>query len=85
MALTIEQVKAGRALLRWSQVDLAEASGVSIPTIKRLEAGSGPLAGYGRTQIAMREALERAGVEFIGEGDRSAPAGAGVRLRAGAP
>jgi predicted transcriptional regulator len=75
--VSIEQVKAARALLRWSQVDLASASGVSWPTIKRLEAKSGPIGGRVDTAAAIRAALEAAGVEFIEENG----GGAGVRLR----
>ncbi|MGR3562958.1 MAG: helix-turn-helix domain-containing protein [Heliomarina sp.] len=74
--VSIEQVKAARALLRWSQNDLAEASGVSVPTIKRLEAGKGLLGGRTDTVHAIRTALEEAGVLFIPENG----GGAGVRL-----
>ena len=75
--LTSEQIRAGRALLRWEQRHLAEASGVSLPTIKRLEAQPGPLGGQLRTVEALQRALEAAGVEFIPENG----GGAGVRLR----
>ena len=75
--VSIEQIKAARALLRWSQIDLAEKSGVSIATIKRLEAAKGDLAGRAGTSDAIRAALESAGVEFIAENS----GGAGVRLR----
>lgn len=75
--VSIEQVKAARALLRWSQNDLAEKSGVSIPTVKRLEAATGEIGGRADTIAAIRSALESAGVEFIAENG----GGAGVRLR----
>jgi predicted transcriptional regulator len=75
--LTSEQVRAARALLRIEQKDLASASGVSLPSIKRLEAHPGPLAAQPRTVAAIRAALESAGVEFIPENG----GGAGVRLR----
>lgn len=77
--VSIEQVKAARALLRWSQVDLAEASGVSLPTIKRLEAGTGALGGLSSTVDAIRGALETAGILFIPENG----GGAGVRISKG--
>lgn len=77
LKVSIEQVKAARALLRWSQNDLAAECGVSIPTIKRLEAGTGEIGGRANTAEAIRNALEAAGVEFIPENG----GGAGVRLK----
>jgi len=70
-------VKAARALLNWSQTELAGASGVSIPTIKRLEAEDGYLGGRDETAAKIREALQGAGIEFINENG----AEVGVRLR----
>ena len=75
--VSIEQVKAARALLRWSQTDLANRSGVSLPTIKRLEAATGEIGGRADTASAIRAALESAGVQFIEENG----GGPGVRLR----
>lgn len=77
LKVSIEQVKAARALLRWSQTDLAEASSVSLPTIKRLEASTGEMGGRTVTLDAIRAALEAAGVQFIPENG----GGAGVRLK----
>jgi transcriptional regulator with XRE-family HTH domain len=70
-------VKAARALLGWSQADLAQASGVSEPTIKRLEAAGGDVGGRPQTGAAIRAALEEAGVMFLEENG----GGPGVRLR----
>jgi transcriptional regulator with XRE-family HTH domain len=75
--VTSEQLRAARALLRWEQKDIAAASKVSLPTIKRLETIRGDLAAQVRTVGAIRTALEKAGVEFIPEDD----GGPGVRLR----
>lgn len=75
--ISIRQVKAARALLAWSQGDLARASKVSEPTIARLESVDGPLGGRTGTAEAIHAALEAAGVEFIPENG----GGAGVRLR----
>jgi DNA-binding XRE family transcriptional regulator len=72
--VSIRQIKAARALLAWSQEQLAAAAAVSIPTIKRLEARDGPLGGRNDTGIKIRVALESAGVEFT-NGDQP-----GVRL-----
>ena len=68
-AVTTGQVKAARALLGWSQGDLADASGVSHPSIKRLEADTGDLGGYAETQAKIVAALEAAGVEFTNGGE----------------
>jgi transcriptional regulator with XRE-family HTH domain len=73
--LSSELVRAARALLRWEQRDLAEKSGVSLPSIKRLEAKPGPLAAYGTTLAAIRRAFNEAGIEFTNGGQP------GVRLR----
>ena len=75
--VSIRQVKAARALLGWSQEELAGAAGISVPTIKRLEAQDGPLGGRLGTGSKIRTALEAAGVEFIDENG----GGPGVRLR----
>lgn len=66
LKVSIPQVKAARALLEWSQATMAERCGVSLPTIKRLEAADGGSLG-GRTETAIRiiEAIQAAGVEFI--------------------
>ena len=75
--VSIRQIKAARALLAWSQNKLADESGISEPTIKRLESVDGNLGGREETNRAIVAALERAGVIFVAEnGD-----GPGVRLR----
>ena len=77
LKVSIRQLKAARALIGWSQEELASAAEVSLPTIKRLEAAEGWLAGRQTTAHKIRAALERAGIEFIDENG----GGAGVRLR----
>jgi predicted transcriptional regulator len=77
LKVSIRQIKAARALLDWSQEDLASSAGISIPTIKRLEAQDGLLGGRSETGNKIRVALEQGGVEFIDENG----GGAGVRLR----
>jgi transcriptional regulator with XRE-family HTH domain len=62
--VSIRQIKAARALLGWSQEDLAAAAGVSVPTVKRLEAADGVLGGREDTGFKLRSALQDAGVEF---------------------
>ena len=75
MTLTPEQCRAARALLDWSQPDLAKASGIARSTITRLERGN--ITPHLSNLTALREALEAAGVVFIEENG----GGAGVRLR----
>lgn len=75
--VTTRQVKAARALLGWSQSDLAQESGVSEPTVARLESMDGDLGGRKLTAEKIRTAIERAGVTFIDENG----GGSGVRLR----
>ena len=75
--ITVRQVKAARALLGWSQTDLANESGVSEPTIARLESADGEMGGRPLTTSKVRRALEAGGVEFIDENG----GGPGVRLK----
>ena len=75
--VTTRQIKAARALLGWSQGDLAQHSSISEPTIARLESVDGPVAGRPKTADKIRGALEKAGIQFIDENG----GGRGVRLR----
>jgi transcriptional regulator with XRE-family HTH domain len=77
LVLRSEVIRAARALLRWEQRDLAQASSVSLPTVKRLESQPGAMAAHMSTVSALRKALEAAGIEFIDENG----GGPGVRLQ----
>ncbi len=79
--VSVKQIKAARALLGWSQADLAAASGVSEPTIKRLEAGDGALGGRLETGDKLQVALQLAGIVFFSENEMSAAGGPGIRLK----
>jgi predicted transcriptional regulator len=79
--LTAAQMKAARALVGMEQKALAEASGVSLPTIQRMEASNGTVRGVIESLTRVMAALEAAGVEFIYEGATSSGGGRGVRLR----
>jgi hypothetical protein len=68
------QMRAARALLRWSAVDLARASKVGVATIRRAEVAKGEIPVTLANEAALRRALESAGVEFT-NGERP-----GVRL-----
>jgi predicted transcriptional regulator len=63
------------------QKALAEASGVSLPTIQRMEASNGIVRGVIDSLMKILAALEAAGIEFINEGATSTGGGRGVRLR----
>jgi transcriptional regulator with XRE-family HTH domain len=76
LKVSIRQIKAARALLGWSQDDLAARSGVSAPTVKRLESAEGEIGGRAETQEALLAALREGGIEFIAENG----GGMGVRL-----
>jgi transcriptional regulator with XRE-family HTH domain len=75
--ISSSQIRAARALIRWSALDLAHESGVGVATIRRLELVDGIPSSNARTIDALQKALEAAGVEFIGTPD-DCP---GVRLR----
>lgn len=71
-----EQIKAARSLLGWDQKELATRADVGVTTVKRLEARPGILGGTMETALRLKNALESAGIEFIGD-PREGP---GVRL-----
>jgi transcriptional regulator with XRE-family HTH domain len=79
--LTPAQLRAARALLGIDQRTLAELAGVSVPTIQRMEASEGYVRGVVDTLTKVIMALERAGIELIGDNSASSGGGRGVRLR----
>ena len=79
--MTAGQLRAARALLGIDQKTLAELSGVSLPTVQRMEASDGVVRGTVETLTKVIEALNRAGVDLIGDDARSETGGRGVRLR----
>ncbi|NVN32128.1 helix-turn-helix domain-containing protein [Endobacter medicaginis] len=79
--LTPAQLRAARALLGIDQRTLARQAGVSLPTIQRMEASDGYVRGVVETLTRVVTALERAGVELLGENAISNGGGRGVRLR----
>ena len=72
------QIRAARALLGWDQAKLAERAGVSIITVKRLEAAGEQIQAQFATVMKVKSAFEKAGVLFLGE---ESGLGYGVRLR----
>lgn len=79
--ITSQQMRAARALLEIDQRQLAELSGLSLPTIQRMEASGGQVRGTIDTLVKVVSAIENAGVELIGENAPSLGSGRGVRLR----
>jgi transcriptional regulator with XRE-family HTH domain len=80
--LTAPQLRAARALIGMDQRALAGASGLSLPTIQRMEASAGVIRGNVDSLMKIIAALEVAGIELIGEGAVSETGGRGVRLKA---
>lgn len=79
--ITAAQIRAARALLGMDQRALAEAAGLSVPTIQRMEASESVVRGHVDSLMKLVTALEAAGVELINEGAASQGAGRGVRLK----
>ena len=79
--ITAAQLRAARALLSIDQRELAELSGVSLPTIQRMEASEGNVRGVIDTLTKIIEALDTAGLELIGENVKSIGSGRGVRFK----
>ncbi len=79
--ITAPQMRAARALLGIDQRQLAALAGISLPTVQRMEASQGNVRGVVDSLTKVVEALDRAGVELIGEGAASREGGRGVRLK----
>jgi ribosome-binding protein aMBF1 (putative translation factor) len=79
--LTSAQIRAARGLVRWSAEDLAKEARLGLATIRRAEQSEMETALTAANDLAVRRALEEAGVEFIDENG----GGPGVRLRKSTP
>jgi hypothetical protein len=77
LGLTSAQIRAARALLRWSAVDLARSSAVGLTTIRRAELTENATSLTAANELSIRRALEEAGIEFIEKNG----GGEGVRLK----
>ena len=75
--ITSAQIRAARGMLNWSRKDLAEHSGVSFASMMRLESFEGVPASNFKTLESVKQAFEKAGIEFIGTPE----SGAGVRWK----
>lgn len=74
-------MRAARALLGIDQKELAQRAGLSVPTIRRMEASQGNVRGVVESLIKVVDALDRSGIELIGENVQSLSGGRGVRLK----
>jgi len=83
--ITAAQLRAARALLGIDQRQLAELCGLSVPTIQRMEASESVVRGNVDSLMKLIEALNRSGIELIGDGATSQTGGRGVRLKEPAP
>ena len=79
--ITAAQLRAARALLGIDQRKLAELSGLSLPTIQRMEASGDVIRGNVDSSMKLVGALDAAGIVLIGDGSASPQGGRGVRLK----
>jgi transcriptional regulator with XRE-family HTH domain len=79
--ITAAQLRAARALLGIDQRKLAELSGLSLPTIQRMEASDGVIRGNVDSLMKLVAALDGGGVELIADNATSSGGGRGVRLK----
>jgi transcriptional regulator with XRE-family HTH domain len=79
--ITASQLRAARALLGIDQRRLGELSGLSVPTIQRMEASDGLIRGNVDSLMKLIRALNAAGLDVIEEGAASVGGGRGLRLR----
>jgi len=79
--ITGPQMRAARALLGIDQRQLAQRSGLSLPTIQRMEASNGVVRGNVDSLMKLVDALSANGIELIGDGAASGGGGRGVRLK----
>ena len=79
--ITAPQLRAARALLGIDQQKMAELAGVSLPTIQRMEASPDNIRSVVSSLMKVLEALDKAGLELIGDGATSSGGGRGVRFK----
>ena len=83
--ISAPQLRAARALLGLDQRKMADLSGLSLPTIQRMEASDGVIRGNVESLMKLVSALEAAGIELLSENTPSQGTGRGVRLKSPPP
>lgn len=83
--ITGAQMRAARAMLGVDQRGLARLSGLSLPTVQRMEASDGVVRGNVNSLMKLVGALQEAGIELIADNAASSQGGRGVRLTTPAP
>ena len=83
--ITGAQMRASRAMLGIDQRELARLSGLSLPTVQRMEASDGVVRGNVDSLMKLVGALQEAGIELIGDNATSSQGGRGVRLTTPGP
>jgi transcriptional regulator with XRE-family HTH domain len=83
--ITAGQLRASRALLGIDQRKLAEAAGLSLPTIQRMEASEGVIRGNVDSLMKLVGALDALGIDLIADNAASSAGGRGARLKRAAP
>lgn len=83
--ITGSQMRAARAMLGVDQRELARLSGLSLPTIQRMETSDGVVRGNVDSLMKLVDALQEAGIELIGDNAASSQGGRGVRLSTPGP
>jgi transcriptional regulator with XRE-family HTH domain len=83
--ITAGQLRASRAILGIDQRKLAEAAGLSLPTIQRMEASEGVIRGNVDSLMKLVAALDALGIELLGDNAVSQSGGRGVRFKRAAP
>jgi transcriptional regulator with XRE-family HTH domain len=79
--ITAGQLRASRAILGIDQRKLAEAAGLSLPTIQRMEASDGVIRGNVDSLVKLVNALDALGIDLISDNAASQIGGRGVRLK----
>lgn len=79
--ITGSQMRAARAMLGVDQRELARLSGLSLPTIQRMEASDGVIRGNVDSLMKLVAALDALGIELIGDNATSDSGGRGIRLK----